>query len=250
MIESLFSEITASWFQENLGEPTIVQKAAWPSIAAGNHTLVSAPTGTGKTLSAFLVFIDALQERAREGKLKNELEIIYISPLKSLAGDIRENLNRPLEGTTIEGQKQQIEVAIRTGDTLQKDRQKMIRKPPHILITTPESLYLMLTSLSGRGILKKAKVIIIDELHAMIDTKRGAHLMLSLARMVVLCGRNLQRIGLSATIAPLEVAASYLSLEPVTIVAPKMEKKIKIEISGTMAKHGRRKKDPIWERLA
>ena len=112
MIKSLFSEITASWFQENLGEPTIVQKAAWPSIAAGNHTLVSAPTGTGKTLSAFLVFIDALQERARGGKLKNELEIIYLSPLKSLAGDIRENLNRPLEGTTIEGQKQQIEVEI------------------------------------------------------------------------------------------------------------------------------------------
>lgn len=244
----LFSPATAEWFTNTFGEPTDVQKAAWPAIAAGKPALVSAPTGTGKTLSAFLIFIDRLNALARERKLKEELYLIYISPLKSLAGDIRENLRRPLLGIPREEGQEEIQVGIRTGDTPQKDRQRMVKHPPHILITTPESLFLMLTSKNGRSVLKTARALIIDELHALIDTKRGAHLMLSVARLDQLCGRNLQRIGLSATIEPLELAAAYLSPEPVQICAPAMKKQVRIQVVGTAPAVGRRK-DPVWEEL-
>ena len=210
----LFSDGTAGWFREKLGEPTRVQEASWPAIAAGGHVLVSAPTGTGKTLSAFLVFLDRLKTRAMEGKLPRELQLVYVSPLKSLAADIRENLRKPLEGI---GGQELLSVAVRTGDTTPRERQQMVRKPPHILIITPESLYLMLTSKTGQNVLCTAGAVIIDELHALIDTKRGAHLMLSLARLDALCGRHLQRIGLSATIAPLDRAARYLAPEAVTV---------------------------------
>ncbi|MCM1213923.1 MAG: DEAD/DEAH box helicase [Lachnospiraceae bacterium] len=243
----LFDKQTAEWFLDRLGNPTPVQEASWPAIAAGGHVLVSAPTGTGKTLSAFLVFLDRLKRQAAEGDLKRELQLIYVSPLKSLAADIRENLRKPLEG--IEGE-EMVSVAIRTGDTTQRERQQMIRKPPHILIITPESLYLMLTSRTGQNVLCTAKAVIIDELHALIDTKRGAHLMLSLARLDGLCKRNLQRIGLSATIAPLDRAAAYLAPEAVTVAAPSMEKKVKLQILGPYADTGRRRKDPVWQELA
>lgn len=253
----IFHKLTALWFTKNLGAPTAVQEQAWPVIAAGSHTLVSAPTGTGKTLTAFLVFIDRLLEEAENGNLKQELQLIYISPLKSLAGDIRENLRRPLEGILEERMKAGISpsgaellVGIRTGDTTQTERNRMIRKPPHILITTPESLYLMMTSKSGQKILRTAKAIIFDELHAMIDSKRGAHLMLSAARLDRLCGQPLQRIGLSATIEPLTIAAQYLSPDPVTVIAPKMEKQIRIEVKSPFADHKVRMKDPVWQELA
>ncbi|EFC96629.1 DEAD/DEAH box helicase, partial [Hungatella hathewayi DSM 13479] len=178
----IFSEPTAGWFAETFGKATKVQEEAWPAIAAGKPVLVSAPTGTGKTLSAFLVFIDRLSTLAREGRLEEKLYLIYVSPLKSLAGDIRENLRRPLDGIGREEGQQEITVGIRTGDTPQKERQRMVKHPPHILIITPESLYLMLTSRSGQSVVKTAEAVIIDELHALIDTKRGAHLMLSVAR--------------------------------------------------------------------
>lgn len=242
----LFDNQTAEWFRKTLGKPTQVQEASWPAIAAGGHVLVSAPTGTGKTLSAFLVFLDKMKRRALEGSLGQELQLIYVSPLKSLAADIRENLRRPLKG--IQGENL-ISVAVRTGDTTQRERQQMIRKPPHILIITPESLYLMLTSKTGQNMLCTAKAIILDELHALIDTKRGAHLMLSLARLDILCKKPLQRIGLSATIAPLEDAARYLAPEPVTVAAPEMEKKVRLEILGPYADTGKRRKDPVWEEL-
>ncbi len=246
-IRNLFGQETLEWFQGTLGEPTPVQREAWPNIAKGRHVLVSAPTGTGKTLSAFLVFIDRLKQQAKAGTLKNELYVIYVSPLKSLAADIRENLRRPLQG--IDAQ-EEIMVGIRTGDTPQTERQKMVKHPPHILIITPESLYLMLTSKTGQNVLATAKAIIIDELHALIDTKRGAHLMLSLARLDALCGQPLQRIGLSATIEPLDAAAQYLAPEEVVIAAPAMEKKIRMDILGPYADlfKGRRK-DPVWEEL-
>lgn len=242
----LFDNRTAEWFRGTLGKPTQVQEASWPAIAAGGHVLVSAPTGTGKTLSAFLVFLDKMKRQAAEGCLKQELQLIYVSPLKSLAADIRENLRRPLEG--IQGE-ELISVAVRTGDTAQRERQQMIRKPPHVLIITPESLYLMLTSKTGQNVLCTAKAIILDELHALIDTKRGAHLMLSLARLDILCKKPLQRIGLSATIAPLEAAARYLAPEQVTVAAPGMEKKVRLEILGPYADTGKRRKDPVWEEL-
>lgn len=243
----LFDNQTAEWFREKLGEPTPVQKLSWPAIAAGGHVLVSAPTGTGKTLSAFLVFLDRLKKQAQEGSLKQELQLIYVSPLKSLAADIRENLKKPLEGI---GGKELISVAIRTGDTPQQERQQMVRKPPHILIITPESLYLMLTSKTGQNVLCTAKAVIIDELHALIDTKRGAHLMLSLARLDALCKKPLQRIGLSATIAPLEQASGYLAPEPVTIAAPSMEKKVQLQILSPYVNTEKKRKDPVWQELA
>ncbi len=275
----LFSPPTEHWFSNTLGEPTPVQMEAWPAIASGSHTLVSAPTGTGKTLSAFLVFIDRLKEQARAGSLKQELQLIYISPLKSLAGDIRENLSRPLYGIYAMEQEQgpelvrntdltqaldhkqahpsspfEIQVAIRTGDTTAAERRKMIKRPPHILITTPESLYLMLTSVSGQSILRTAKVVIIDELHALIDTKRGAHLMLSLARLDKLCEKPLQRIGLSATIEPLSLAADYLSpdseKEPTQVVAPKMRKNIRLEVISSFPENGVLPEGSIWPDLA
>lgn len=248
----IFTQPTLFWFSKTFGEPTMVQQEAWPKIAAGEDVLISAPTGTGKTLSAFLVFIDKLQALAKQGELKEELHLIYVSPLKSLAGDIRENLKKPLEGiSTAEGGDgaARITVGIRTGDTSQKDRQRMVKHPPHILIITPESLYLMLTSRTGQSVLRTAKALIIDELHALIDTKRGAHLMLSAARLDKLCKRPLQRIGLSATIEPLQTAAEYLSPDPVYIATPPMWKEIQIEVNGITPSGGRRK-DPIWEELA
>lgn len=248
----IFTKPTADWFSEAFGEPTKVQQEAWPAIAAGRSVLVSAPTGTGKTLSAFLIFIDRLSELAGKGDLKEELYLIYVSPLKSLAGDIRENLKRPLNGIAQwdgGAGAADIQVGIRTGDTPQRDRQRMVKHPPHILIITPESLYLMLTSRLGRMVLRTAKALIIDELHALIDTKRGAHLMLSAARLDRLCERPLQRIGLSATIEPLTLAAAYLSPEEAVIVAPAMKKQIRIEVTGTTPAKGR-KKDPVWEELA
>lgn len=243
----LFDVETADWFRKTLGEPTLVQEAAWPAIASGAHVLVSAPTGTGKTLSAFLVFLNRMKKLAAEGCLKQELQLIYVSPLKSLAADIRENLKRPLVGIGGEGL---VMTAIRTGDTTARERQQMIRKPPHILITTPESLYLLLTSKTGQNMLCTAKAIILDELHALIDTKRGAHLMLSLARLDALCGKPLQRIGLSATIAPLADAAAYLAPEPVEIVAPSMEKKVELQILGSYVDLNKKRKDPVWQELS
>ena len=249
---TLFEKETQKWFQDTLGEPTLVQKEAWPGIKAGRHVLVSAPTGTGKTLSAFLVFLDQMKRQAEEGTLQQELCLIYVSPLKSLAADIRENLRRPLDGIgSGAGSQAEITVGIRTGDTPQRDRQQMVKKPPHILIITPESLYLMLTSKTGQNVLATAKTVIIDELHALIDTKRGAHLMLSLARLDILCGAPLQRIGLSATIEPLEEAAEYLAPEEVVIAAPAMKKEIRLDILGPYADSVRNKrKDPVWEELS
>lgn len=258
MESGIFSPETEGWFKKTLGEPTEVQKLAWPAIAGGEHVLVSAPTGTGKTLSAFLVFIDRLKRQARDGLLKRELQVIYISPLKSLAGDIRENLRRPLTGITNEERMagipvsvfDNIEVAVRTGDTPSAERQRMAKRPPHILITTPESLYIMLTSASGQKMLKTARAIIIDELHALIDAKRGAHLMLSIARLDRLCGEPLQRIGLSATLQPLEVAAEYLSPEPAVIAAPKMKKSIQLIVKSADTDERHMIQESVWNDIA
>lgn len=245
-----FHPDTAEWFCSAFGEATAVEREAWPSIASGKDTLVSAPTGTGKTLSAFLVFLDAMKRKAELGQLAGQLELIYVSPLKSLAGDIRENLNRPLYGM-FKDRRPEITVGLRTGDTSQAERRRMINRPPHILITTPESLYLLLTSKSGQGILHTARAVIIDELHALIDTKRGAHLMLSLARLDRLCGKPLQRIGLSATIEPLETAAQYLSAGGAAVVAPRIEKKVSLMVTSPLpdVRKGLHR-DPVWQEVA
>ena len=248
----IFASPTTKWFEQTLGKPTDVQLEAWPAIASGQHVLVSAPTGTGKTLSAFLVFIDQMMSQAQADTLEQGLQLIYISPLKSLAGDIRENLHRPLDGISKEiGIDTPISVAIRTGDTSAYDRQKMIKKPPHILITTPESLYLLITSKSGQKMLQTARAIVIDELHAMIDTKRGAHLMFSMARLDALCDLPLQRVGLSATIQPLSLAANYLSngSDKVKIIAPPMHKDFEIKIANPFP-GGVLPEGTIWPEIA
>ncbi|MDR0862515.1 MAG: DEAD/DEAH box helicase [Oscillospiraceae bacterium] len=253
---ALFHSLTSEWFRRTFGAPTSVQREAWRAVASDRHTLVSAPTGTGKTLSAFLVFIDRLKARARSGELTPGTRVIYVSPLKSLAGDIRENLRRPLDGITAMEREAGLEAAepvtaaIRTGDTTTAERRRMIKHPPHILITTPESLYLMLTSASGRGILRTAETVIIDELHAVMSTKRGAHLTLSLARLDALCGKPLQRVGLSATVSPLEVAAAYLAPDEVVIAAPKSEKAAEIAVISPMPDSGILAEGTIWPELA
>lgn len=255
-LPSFFTESTREWFTESLGEPTLVQTEAWPHIHKGENILASAPTGTGKTLTAFLVFLDELIEQSVKGTLAEGLQVIYISPLKSLAADIRENLKRPMDGIYQKEMEKnpnlvkRVRVAVRTGDTTQSERREMIKKPPHILITTPESLYLLLTSMSGRGMLSTARVIIIDELHAMIDTKRGVHLMLSLARLDMVCGKPLQRIGLSATVEPLDVAAEYLSPDPVRIIAPNVKKKVEIQVSSPKKDESIIEKDSVWRDIA
>ena len=230
-MKDVFTAQTQSWFTNTLGLPTPVQREAWPRIAAGENVLVSSPTGTGKTLCAFLVFLDQLLDQSARGELRDELQLIYISPLKSLATDIRENLQTPLEGIYDEyGLDLGIRVHLRTGDTPSSERQKAVRRPPHILLTTPESLYLLLTSQPGRNMLMGARACIIDEMHALLGNKRGAHLLLSLARLDALCERPLQRIGLSATLKDTDLAMRWLSPDPVYLAAPLTEKKIKIEV--------------------
>src|SRR5499426_2976201 len=169
---SVFTEPTRAWFESSFAAPTPAQEQGWPAIASGKHTLVQAPTGSGKTLAAFLTGIDRLNATPGAG-----LRLLYVSPLKALNYDVERNLRGPLAGLRSE-----LTVAVRTGDTPQRERQQMLRKPPDILITTPESLFLLLTS-QGREILRSVRTLILDEVHAVAGTKRGAHLALSVERL-------------------------------------------------------------------
>ncbi len=213
-LRSLFHPIVWRWFTESFREPTPPQYG-WRAIAAGESTLIAAPTGSGKTLAAFLWSIDRLVKRAAEGALENATSVVYVSPLKALSNDIAKNLRTPLaeilqlawsEGLFLP----EIRIAVRTGDTPMHERQAMVRNPPHILITTPESLYILLTAERSREFLKSAESVIVDEIHAVAADKRGAHLALSLERLEALAGRPLQRIGLSATQKPIEEVARLL----------------------------------------
>jgi ATP-dependent Lhr-like helicase len=197
-----FSPRVRDWFEAAFAEPTPAQAQAWPAIATGEHTLISAPTGSGKTLAAFLWAIDRLVAEPEAGAGRTRL--VYVSPLKALSYDIERNLRAPLRGIGAD-----LRVALRTGDTPQRERQAMLREPPDILITTPESLYLMLTS-RAQEMLAGAQWCIIDEIHAVASTKRGAHLALTLERLAANAGRDVQRIGLSATQSPLEEVARFM----------------------------------------
>lgn len=246
-MRTIFTPETCRWFENAIGTPTPVQAEAWPAIASGGHVLVSAPTGAGKTLAAFLVFIDQMKAEAARGELPEGVRLIYISPLKSLAADIRENLERPLSG--IGGAA--LRVGMRTGDTPSSERQRMLRRPPHILITTPESLYLLLTTAKGRAMLSTARAVVLDELHALISTKRGSHLMLSLARLDALTERPVQRVGLSATIRPLALAAEYLAPgAEVRVVAPEMAKRAEIAVTGVLPDMRALPEGSVWPELA
>lgn len=214
-----FHPASRDWFTSQFGEPTQAQLDAWPAIKSGQHTLISAPTGSGKTLAAFYAAIDELLVRGLKRELSPGVQILYVSPLKALSNDIHKNLETPLRGIAENLKKSgegpvDITIAVRTGDTPASERQKMAKKPPHILVTTPESLYLLLTSASGRAMLANVSTLIVDEIHAMLGDKRGSHLALSIERLQRLVlnnsGQRLQRIGLSATQRPIEMVAKYL----------------------------------------
>jgi ATP-dependent helicase Lhr and Lhr-like helicase len=211
-----FHPAVAAWFNRHFAEPTSPQRLAWPAIQAGRHTLIAAPTGSGKTLAAFLAAIDGLVREAASGSLSDAVQVVYVSPLKALSNDIQRNLDAPLQGIAAELKAMGIEApdiraVVRTGDTPQAERLAMRKSPPHILVTTPESLYLLLTSDSGRNMLASTRSVIVDEIHAVAGTKRGSHLALSLERLATLAGRRLQRIGLSATQKPIEEVAQFLT---------------------------------------
>src|SRR4051794_9091210 len=204
-----FHQSVRDWFVGRYGTPTEPQELGWPRILRGEDTLIAAPTGSGKTLAAFLGCLDAM---IREGaSLPDETQVLYVSPLKALANDVRVNLLEPLAELRKLPGVPEIRAAVRTGDTPQPERQAMIRKPPHVLVTTPESFYLLLTSGSGRAMLRTVRTVVVDEIHAVARDKRGAHLALSLERLDALCGRRCVRVGLSATQRPIEEIGRFLT---------------------------------------
>ncbi|HJU22395.1 MAG TPA: DEAD/DEAH box helicase, partial [Casimicrobiaceae bacterium] len=211
----MFHPAVSAWFTKSFAAPTPAQASAWREIGAGRDVLVAAPTGSGKTLAAFLGAIDALVRRGVEQPLPDETFVVYVSPLKALSNDIRKNLEAPLAGiraelATLRLPDVDIRTLVRTGDTPQHERASMRKRPPHIVVTTPESLYVLLGSESGRTMLATTRTVIVDEIHALASNKRGSHLALSLARLDALAGRRLARIGLSATQKPIEEVARFL----------------------------------------
>ncbi len=218
MTES-FHPLVADWFRDRFQRPTEPQIRAWPAIAAGGDLLLAAPTGSGKTLAAFLTSLDGLIRQAQAGTLPDRTLIVYVSPLKALTNDVRKNLELPLSELMAAAQAagvelQPIRTAVRTGDTTAAQRRQMLTKPPHVLVTTPESLFILLTAERSRALLTGVTAVVVDEIHAVANSKRGAHLMLTLARLDDLVARNggerPQRIGLSATVSPIETIGAFL----------------------------------------
>src|SRR5215217_7713927 len=212
---SSFHPLVARWFEQRFSEPTAPQRQGWDAIRAGRDTLISAPTGSGKTLAAFLYSLDQLFREGLEGPLPDEIRVVYVSPLKALSADIHLNLAEPrreirrlAEEAGLEAPR--ITAAIRSGDTPAAERAAMLRKPPHILVTTPESLYLLLTARRSREMLRTVRTVIVDEIHAVVESRRGAHLALTLERLSHVAAQPVQRIGLSATVKPIEEVGRWL----------------------------------------
>jgi ATP-dependent helicase Lhr and Lhr-like helicase len=266
--------VTAEWFLNKFGSPTEPQEQGWPSILTGDATLISAPTGSGKTLSAFLVCIDQLLRQAISGQLAPCTQVVYVSPLKALSNDIQKNLDGPLAEIQRLAVERgylcpEIRTGVRTGDTLSKERAAMLRNPPHILVTTPESLYILLTAGKSREHLRRVRTIIVDEIHAVADDKRGAHLALSLERLdALVTGANRlcpgaflaglatppQRIGLSATQNPIELVASFLSgvhedRKPATIIQVGQRRELDIAIEVPSDELSSVTNNGMWEEI-
>ncbi len=266
--------LVAEWFVTRFGTPTEPQVHGWPSILRGKPTLISSPTGSGKTLAAFLVCIDRLIRKAIDGSLSPTTQVVYVSPLKALSNDIQKNLEEPLreiQQLAFERGLLSMEVrtGVRTGDTLQRERAAMLRNPPHILVTTPESLYILLTSKKSREHLNRVETVIVDEIHAVADDKRGAHLALSLERLdALVCGENRlspgafisglfappQRIGLSATQNPIELVADFLTgsspgRERATIIQVGQKRKLDIAIEVPTEELTSITSYPMWEEI-
>ena len=216
---SRFDDLTRRWFTDRFPTVTEPQLLGWPEIQAGRDVLISAPTGSGKTLAAFLIALDSLVRKSRSGELLNQTEILYVSPLKALSNDVQKNLDIPLSGIADLAAQEgvllaPIRTAVRTGDTPASERLQMMKHSPHILVTTPESLFILLTSEGGRKMLRRVKTLILDEIHAVAGSKRGSHLALSIARLEALVEGPLQKIGLSATVSPIEQVAQFLGRDP------------------------------------
>jgi ATP-dependent Lhr-like helicase len=266
--------LVQEWFTAKFGTPTEPQIEGWPSILRGDPTLISAPTGSGKTLAAFLVCIDTLLRAALEGGLESRTHVVYVSPLKALSNDIQKNLDGPLLEIQQLAQQRgylcpQIRTGVRTGDTLAKERTAMLKTPPHILVTTPESLYILLTAGKPRQNLTRVQTVIVDEIHAIADDKRGAHLALSLERLdALVCGENRlapgamltgmskapQRIGLSATQNPIELVANFLTgpqgkNQPATIIQVGQRRTLDIAIEVPSAELGSVTSTAMWDEI-
>ncbi|MCA9077350.1 MAG: DEAD/DEAH box helicase [Planctomycetaceae bacterium] len=214
-----FHPVIQDWFRSRFDGPTEPQAHGWPHIASGEHTLIAAPTGSGKTLTAFLAIIDRLFREGIEGTLSDEMRVVYVSPLRALSNDMHRNLETPLEEILAEADRQgivvpPISVGLRTGDTPSHKRAALVRRPPHIFVTTPESLFLMLTAEKSREVLRTVDTLIVDEIHALVRDKRGSHLSLSMERLAHVADRPLQRIGISATQKPIERTAAFLVGNP------------------------------------
>ncbi len=269
--------VTAEWFLAKFGSPTEPQTHGWPSILAGDATLISAPTGSGKTLAAFLVCIDQLLRASLSGQLAPCTQVVYVSPLKALSNDVQKNLDAPLAEIQHLAMQRgylcpEIRTAVRTGDTLPKERVAMLRNPPHILVTTPESLYILLTAGKSREHLRRVRTVIVDEIHAVADDKRGAHLALSLERLdALVTGENClspgqfltglatppQRIGLSATQNPIELVADFLTgvhenpdaRKPATIIQVGQRRELDIAVEVPSDELGSVTNTGMWEEI-
>ncbi|MFL6565611.1 MAG: DEAD/DEAH box helicase, partial [Burkholderiales bacterium] len=241
MLPQDFHPVLRRWWESRFDEPTPAQLEGWRAIRRGADTLIAAPTGSGKTLAAFLTALDELfREAAERGALPDEVRVIYVSPLKALSADIHKNLAEPRREIRALAEAMgypaaKITAAVRSGDTPQAERAAMLRTPPHILVTTPESLYLLLTAARSREILRTARAVIVDEIHAVLQSRRGAHLALSLERLDYVCGRKLQRIGLSATQRPIEEVAKFLTSSSCQIVdkGHKRQLDLAVEVPGS-----------------
>ncbi len=254
----LFDPLVRDWFSSRFSGPTEPQLHGWSHIASGHDVLISAPTGSGKTLAAFLICLDRLVRLARAGTLPDETSVVYVSPLKALSNDVGRNLERPLAEIAALAAERGISFApirtmVRTGDTPAWERQQMTKRPPHILVTTPESLFILMTAARPRAMLRTVRTLIVDEIHAIADDKRGTHLALTLARLENAAGGPVQKIGLSATVRPLERVAEFLSPAAAIVdVGHKREMDLAVEITnfemGSVASS--EMWDEIYDRIA